>query len=91
MGICWTDGQLYICISTISCVCRSKGYDLATIRSESDINQVLVDGFYAWIGLELLYQGWTWADGQLNVLDNWGHDEPDHSEYKTFIYSKDRR
>lgn len=73
------------------CVSRSKGYDLATIYSESDINQDLVDGFYAWIGLKRLVIGWTWTDGQLNVLNNWGTNEPGHSDVTTAIFSKDRR
>lgn len=76
-----------------ACVCvhRSEDYDLATIYSESDFNQVLVDGFYAWIGLRRRSSGWTWTDGQLNQMNNWGHDEPHNSDITTAIYSKNRK
>lgn len=76
------------------CVFRSKGYsDLATIHTEADLDQVLIDGFYTWIGLRRwrLLSNWYWTDELHNQFDNWADDEPDYNDYCAMIFSKNKK
>lgn len=73
---------------------RSEGYsDLATIHTEDDLDEVLIDRFYAWIGLRRWDQhsNWYWDSWENNQFDNWAHDEPHHSDDCAVVSSESKR
>lgn len=79
-------------------VFRSEGYsDLGTIHTEEDLDKVLIDRFYAWIGLRRWYRhsDWSWPDGphdwENNQFDNWADKEPHKNDYCAVVSSKSKR
>lgn len=78
-------------------VFRSNGYsDLATIHTEEDLDEVLIDGFYTWIGLKRYdHSHWYWTTGphgwESNQFDNWARGEPDSHDDCAMIFSKNRK
>ncbi|XP_059358620.1 macrophage mannose receptor 1-like [Carassius carassius] len=67
----WRDAQSY---------CRQHYTDLPTIRNISEknqINQILLSGYYIWIGL--FFDSWEWSDKWSRVFRHWAADQPFHA------------
>ncbi len=68
----WTDAQKY---------CREKHTDLASVRNETETNQIqtiinqnLTSHNKAWIGL---YRFWVWSDNSNFTFTHWMSGKPD--------------
>uniref|UniRef100_A0A8C4NST7 C-type lectin domain-containing protein n=1 Tax=Dicentrarchus labrax TaxID=13489 RepID=A0A8C4NST7_DICLA len=68
----WEDAQSF---------CRSSNWytDLATIYTQSDLDQLFLDGYDSWIGLHKpgAYK-WYWSDGEINDFYKWADKQPDY-------------
>ncbi|XP_048034378.1 macrophage mannose receptor 1-like [Megalobrama amblycephala] len=66
----WTEAQRY---------CRDKHTDLASVRNESENNQImqLTSPNDTWIGLHRL---WVWSDNSTSTFTHWKPGEPDIKE-----------
>uniref|UniRef100_A0A8C2EE60 C-type lectin domain-containing protein n=1 Tax=Cyprinus carpio TaxID=7962 RepID=A0A8C2EE60_CYPCA len=62
----WADAQKH---------CRQKHTDLASVRNESENNQIqsLTSPNQAWIGL---YRSWNWSDNSNFIFKHWKTNEP---------------
>lgn len=63
----WTEAQRY---------CRDKHTDLASVRNESENNQIkdiIPSSASAWIGLHRL---WVWSDNSTSTFTHWKPGEP---------------
>ncbi|XP_071345653.1 macrophage mannose receptor 1-like [Trachinotus anak] len=81
----WQDAQDF---------CRSTGYnDLAIIYTQSDLNDVNMMQYDAWLGLQKLKPSryWTWVNTFILVTDNWGHGEPDEDDECAYISYSSKR
>uniref|UniRef100_A0A8C2A671 C-type lectin domain-containing protein n=1 Tax=Cyprinus carpio TaxID=7962 RepID=A0A8C2A671_CYPCA len=77
----WTDAQSY---------CRQNYTDLPTIHNSeqnNQINQILLSGYYIWIGLFL--DSWEWSDKWSLFFRHWAAGQPSQSsgsgDYAKFI------